>query len=317
VIWIVFQATLASFPKPGPAPACSAALAFIPSAMLRARRALLAPPPAALARASAGEFVFESLRCLSCLLSLSVFGVPSRPCVPGSITNRTSQAVCNLCPAGRHQSQPGGTVCDACSPGQYSAEGKQDCSACAKGTVSQRSGASVCTSCLAGYYQPEEGQSACLICGWGYFSASSGQAGCIPAPEGSFTPSNRSSGFTACNAGTYSGRAASTCTQCQPVSALSMQSCFPRSILHRSAHDHAFLVVPFRMPGQIRFERRAGPVPGLQLWNLSCCIRRFRVYSLLAWQVGFAWCYQLCSLLAGASFPLSLFALVQPALRNA
>lgn len=133
---------------------------------------------------AAGEFTFNSSRCVSC---------PKGTYAPQPLTD-----ACIHCGPGlKTDNTTRGTTCTPCDAGSYS-----------KGLESS------CTKCSVGQAAPS-GQSSCSNCSTGTFAATSGSASCTNCPAGSIAGETGAVGCTECSPGQYQGRpGASVCERC-------------------------------------------------------------------------------------------------------
>ena len=145
---------------------------------------------------------------------------------PISVTDRTGIVAC---PAGTY-SIGGKTSCTACPAGKYSeydaVDGAVGCTACDLGSISSE-GSSSCAQCSAPTFSGDG--LACSQCdGEGKYNDEDGAAFCKTVKAG-YKPTEDRKGEEACQAGTFSIGANSTCTPCPEgtFSKAGASSCLP------------------------------------------------------------------------------------------
>ena len=138
-------------------------------------------------------------------------------CVAGKWKDGVGPANCTDCEAGKSSAftAASSAACSVCTAGQYSTPGSSQCSDCPPHSNSSAGSGNIsdCT-CNSGYTGPDG--EACSACSAGTFKTVSGSGQCQQCPAGQFATVEAStrSHCSPCEAGTYSGPAASVCSAC-------------------------------------------------------------------------------------------------------
>ena len=179
---------------------------------------------------------------------------PGEAATSDSTIDGIGAGICQVCEAGKYNSQIGATACTDCARGTYSAANSSACTQCPDDHTTYPRGGVSSADCLLlcqpGHYSPLGGGGTCSPCGIGNFSVQSGATSCLKCPlgfstssvgstsclgfcekgtvspsglqpceaclAGKFAASPRLAVCQDCPAGSYSSSVASACTQCTP-----------------------------------------------------------------------------------------------------
>ncbi len=155
-----------------------------------------------------------------------------------------SAVICEDCPVGRYDSQPGSAECLPCGQGRYSdTTGAETCTLCGAGYETTLGGVQTssaadncepcpqgkfsggfapgtgyfeCQNCGLGEYQNLTGQQDCHFCTEGKYGPTETNAECLPCPTGRFERSERSHECNPCTEGNHVNVTGATkCVACE------------------------------------------------------------------------------------------------------